>query len=150
MHKLYEPLEMPWITTRDALANTPDPRSSHNIPDHVFKDGARVYAGHTGSFIDWPSKTIKAGGHGVPGGENMICYEDKSVRYFTVFEAKKIQTFPDDFIVEGAWGEAMRQIGNAVPVRLAKLLASRLSDLINPQELSPHGLENYKSIAATS
>jgi DNA (cytosine-5)-methyltransferase 1 len=138
MNELYEPLEMPWQTVRDALVDVPDPRSDHGIADHIFKDGARVYAGHTGSFIDWPSKTIKAGGHGVPGGENMICYEDNSVRYLTVFEAKRIQTFPDDFIVQGAWGEAMRQIGNAVPVSLAKLLASRLCDLINPQHVPSH------------
>ena len=56
----------------------------------------------------------------------MIRYDDGSVRYFTVFEAKRIQTFPDDFVIAGAWGEAMRQIGNAVPVRLAKLIGTQL------------------------
>jgi DNA (cytosine-5)-methyltransferase 1 len=98
----------------------------HGIDDHIFKDGARTYPGHTGSEIDQPSKTIKAGGHGVPGGENMIRYEDGSVRYFTVYEAKLIQTFPRDFLVTGAWGEAMRQIGNAVPVRLAEIIGRHL------------------------
>ena len=63
---------------------------------------------------------MKAGGHGVPGGENMIRYHDGSVRYFTVFEGKRIQTFPDDYQITGAWTEAMRQIGNAVPVLLEK------------------------------
>lgn len=38
----------------------------------------------------------------------------------TVHEAKLIQTFPSDYIVCGGWGEAMRQIGNAVPVKLAE------------------------------
>ena len=86
-----------------------------------------------GSDIDWPSKTIKAGGHGVPGGENMIRDRDGSVRYLTVFEAKRLQTFPDDYIIEGAWGEAMRQIGNAVPVRLAKTIGSALMKTIREQ-----------------
>ena len=78
--------------------------------------------GHTGSDIDEPSKTIKAGGHGVPGGENMVRMEDGTIRYLTVLEAKRIQTFPDDYIITGAWGEAMRQLGNAVPVQLAYII----------------------------
>ncbi|WP_330217616.1 DNA cytosine methyltransferase [Endozoicomonas numazuensis] len=46
----------------------------------------------------------KAGAHGVPGGENMIRYPDGSVRYFTVRESARLQTFPDDYALEGAWG----------------------------------------------
>jgi DNA (cytosine-5)-methyltransferase 1 len=77
--------------------------------------------------IDEPSKTLKAGGHGVPGGENMIRFEDESIRYFTVRESARIQTFPDDYNLEGAWGEAMRQIGNAVPVQLARVVGSSVN-----------------------
>lgn len=124
---MFEPSTQPWKTIRDALFDTPDPKSNHGIVDHVFKGGARIYPGHTGSDLDWPSKTIKAGGHGVPGGENMIRYSDGSVRYFTAYEAKKIQTFPHDYVIKGAWGEAMRQIGNAVPVLLAEKIGSSLA-----------------------
>ena len=80
------------------------------------------------------AKTIKAGVHGVPGGENMIRFEDGSIRYLTVHEAKLLQTFPPDFKITGAWGEAMRQIGNAVPVTLAEQLGSSLAQLIRPTE----------------
>jgi DNA (cytosine-5)-methyltransferase 1 len=124
---MFEPELLPWQTMRDALCDTPDPKSNHGIIDHIFREGARVYPGHTGSDFDWPSKAIKAGGHGVPGGENMIRFNDGSVRYLTTFEAKRIQTFPDDFIIKGAWGEAMRQIGNAVPVLLAKTIGCELA-----------------------
>jgi DNA (cytosine-5)-methyltransferase 1 len=133
---MFEPELQPWKTVRDALAGTPDPRSDHGIVDHVFRDGARTYPGHTGSDFDWPAKTIKAGGHGVPGGENMIRFMDGSVRYFTTFEAKRIQTFPDDFVIKGAWGEAMRQIGNAVPVLLAEKIGDALAQKINPHNKS--------------
>lgn len=137
----FRPESLPWKTIRDALCDTPDPQSEHGIIDHVFRDGARTYLGHTGSDYDWPSKTIKAGGHGVPGGENMIRFNDGSVRYLTVFEAKRIQTFPDDFVIKGTWGEAMRQIGNAVPVLLAEKMGAYLArQLKNTQcgyQLSP-------------
>lgn len=127
---LFEPDLKAWRTIRDVLGDVPDPRSRHSIPDHLFRDLARTYPGHTGSDYDSPSKTIKAGGNGVPGGENMIRYHDGSVRYFTVFEAKRIQTFPDDYKITGAWTEAMRQIGNAVPVLLAETLGEQLLNLL--------------------
>ena len=123
---VFPPQELAWQTVRDALRGVCHPTEKHGIPDHIYRPGARSYPGHTGSEIDQPAKTIKAGGHGVPGGENMIRYEDDSVRYFTTYEAKLIQTFPSNFIVTGAWGESMRQIGNAVPVRLAHVLGSHL------------------------
>ncbi len=116
----------PWMTIRDCLGEIPGPQENHGISDHIFRGGARTYPGHTGSELDLPSKTIKAGGHGVPGGENMIRYPDGTVRYLTVYEAKLLQTFPSDYFISGAWGEAMRQIGNAVPVQLAELIAARL------------------------
>ncbi|MGN1058180.1 MAG: DNA cytosine methyltransferase, partial [Candidatus Avelusimicrobium sp.] len=47
-------------------------------------------------------------------------------RYFTVEEAKIIQTFPADFKIAGSWGEAMRQIGNAVPVLLAEIVGKAI------------------------
>lgn len=133
---MFEPELLSWQTVRDAFVDVPNPLSKHGIIDHIFRDGARVYPGHTGSYLDWPSKTIKAGGHGVPGGENMIRLPDGSVRYLTVFEAKLIQTFPDDFVIKGAWGEAMRQIGNAVPVMLAEVIGCELAKKIRAHNKS--------------
>ena len=53
----------------------------------------------------------------------MLLKPDGSLRYFTVRESARLQTFPDDYIFHGAWTEAMRQLGNAVPVRLAETVA---------------------------
>lgn len=117
---------MPWRTVRDALVGLPDPKSSNestDYPNHRFQPGARAYTGHTGSPLDEPAKTLKAGDHGVPGGENMLALPDGCVRYFTVRESARLQTFPDDFVFHGSWTETMRQLGNAVPVDLAAVVA---------------------------
>jgi DNA (cytosine-5)-methyltransferase 1 len=131
-HGFFAPLSMPWQTVRDTLRDLPAPQSNHGISDHVFRGGARIYPGHTGSILDLPAKTIKAGDHGVPGGENMMRFADGHVRYFTVHEAKILQTFPSDFVIKGVWGEAMRQLGNAVPVSLAEVIGRELLRTLNP------------------
>ncbi len=117
----------PWLTVRDAIADLPNPEHVKDFhPEHQHRHGARAYAGHTGSDIDQPAKALKAGDHGVPGGENMIRFSDGAVRYFTILEAKRMQTFPDDYPILGSWTEAMRQLGNAVPVELGRTVAASL------------------------
>ncbi len=131
----FAPESKPWITVREALNGLPNPESKSNtIPDHLFRDGAKSYPGHTGSYIDEPSKTIKAGDHGVPGGENMIRYSDGRVRYFTIREAKRIQTFPDNYEITGSWTEGMRQLGNAVPVGLSTIIGKELNKKLSCQQ----------------
>jgi DNA (cytosine-5)-methyltransferase 1 len=41
-------------------------------------------------------------------------------------EAARLQTFPDEFIFTGSWSETMRQLGNAVPVRLAEVIGNHV------------------------
>jgi len=120
------PATAAWLTVRDALQGLPDPEREPLLAlgwlNHRFQPGARIYPGHTGSPLDEPAKTLKAGVHGVPGGENMLLRPDGTVRYFTVRESARLQTFPDDFLFHGSWSETMRQLGNAVPVRLAEIV----------------------------
>ena len=123
-----ETMLRPWRTVRDVIADLPDPELHPELAaeyfNHRFQPGARSYTGHTGSPLDEPAKTLKAGDHGVPGGENMLLRPDGSVRYFSVRESARLQTFPDDFVFHGSWTETMRQLGNAVPVDLAHAVAS--------------------------
>jgi DNA (cytosine-5)-methyltransferase 1 len=130
------PFSARWRTVRDAIAGLPDPQSPEaaRVSNHRFQPGARKYPGHTGSDIDSPAKTLKAGGHGVPGGENMIAFPDGSVRYFTVRESARLQTFPDWYVFPNSWTESMRQIGNAVPVSLAKVIGSSVARTLAEHE----------------
>jgi len=122
-----------WRTVRDALRGLPEPVDYVEHPsilNHVGNPGARTYPGHTGSPLDEPAKTLKAGDHGVPGGENMLRRLDGSVRYFTVREAARLQGFPDTYRFSGPWTECLRQLGNAVPVDLAEAVAGSVRDLL--------------------
>lgn len=120
---------LPWTTVRDAFKDLPDPKNdlfSRLIHNHEYRAGAKIYKGHSGSIMDAPSKTLKAGVHGVPGGENMFIQDNGDVRYYTVRESARLQTFPDSYIFNGTWSESMRQIGNAVPVKLAQSIGSEI------------------------
>lgn len=126
-------LPKPWRTVRDAIGDLPrigPGERCDRFPNHFYNPGARSYQGHNGSPLDEPAKTLKAGDHGVPGGENMLRMPDGSVRYFSVRECARIQTFPDEWVLEGSWTESMRQLGNAVPVRMAEAVASELRIVI--------------------
>lgn len=125
----------PWLTVRDAISDLPRiavGSRSTKVSNHYLNPGARSYAGHTGSRYDEPAKTLKAGDHGVPGGENTLRLEDDSVRYLSVRECARLQTFPDEWTFEGSWTESMRQLGNAVPVKLAEQVAGPLVKILHP------------------
>ena len=126
-----------WMTLSEAIRDLPVPTSqpSRKWPNHLLQLGAKSYPGHTGSPLDRPAKALKAGAHGVPGGENMILYPDDSVRYLTVRESARVQTFPDDYVFLGSWTEAMRQLGNAVPVKLAQIVGTSVAKALAGQEL---------------
>ncbi|HWL37639.1 MAG TPA: DNA cytosine methyltransferase [Frankiaceae bacterium] len=129
------PSDKRWRTVRDVLREpeplpTPvDGEQRGQWPNHVGVPGARSYPGHTGSDIDAPAKTIKAGVHGVCGGEAMIRFSDGSLRYMTTREAARVQGFPDWYEFTGARSHAMRHIGNAVAVRVAQAVGERLRTL---------------------
>ena len=78
-----------------------------------------------------PAKALKAGVHGVPGGENTVALSGGKIRYLTVREAARLQGLPDDYEFIGFWSENMRQLGNAVPTQLAEEVATALDRVIS-------------------
>jgi DNA (cytosine-5)-methyltransferase 1 len=131
-----------WKTVRDAISDLPEltpGASCCKFANHFCNPGARAYPGHDGSPYDRPAKALKAGDHGVPGGENTLRYEDGSVRYFSVRECARLQTFPDNWIFEGSWTESMRQLGNAVPVQMCEVVAKRLEQALKKKSVVANG-----------
>jgi DNA (cytosine-5)-methyltransferase 1 len=58
------------------------------------------------------------------------CHPDET-RPFTVREYARIQTFPDDWAFSGSVSQQYKQIGNAVPVNLAKEIGYSIIDFLN-------------------
>lgn len=122
-----------WRTLRDAISDLPEPIEGQEYPGyihHVGWPGARIYPGHTPNQLDRPAKTVKAGVHGVPGGESVLLRDDGTHRYMTVRETARVMTFPDHWRLEGPRGEQMRQLGNAVPVLLGKVFAAAVGEAL--------------------
>lgn len=141
----------PWRTLRDAIAGIDGGKPLPSIPskfldrqehhlggftDHIGWPDARTYNGHTPNELDRPAKTVKAGVHGVPGGESVMLLDSGTHRYMTVREAARVMTFPDDWQLKGPRGEKMRQLGNAVPVLLGEVFARAVADALD-QERTP-------------
>jgi DNA (cytosine-5)-methyltransferase 1 len=130
---------LPWRTLREAIGDLPEPleplEAKLEHPEwihHVGWPGAREYPGHTPNKLDRPAKTVKAGVHGVPGGETVLRRDDGSIRYMTVREVARLMTFPDAWRLSGPRGEQMRQLGNAVPVMLGEAVADAVAAALRP------------------
>ena len=62
------------------------------------------------------------------------CHPDES-RPFTTREYARIQSFPDDWNFAGKMNDIYKQIGNAVPVNLAKCVGESIMDALNGGEV---------------
>jgi DNA (cytosine-5)-methyltransferase 1 len=75
--------------------------------------------------LDKPSYTISAR-YWKDGYDALVKYSETEIRKLTITELKRIQTFPDDYIILGSNKEIIMQIGNAVACKFAKYLGKHL------------------------
>ena len=142
-----------WLTLKDAIGDLPEPiraldknKANGNlaIPNHEYMNGSfsSMYMSRNRRRTwDEPSFTIQAGGRHAPlhpGSAKMTKVEtdlwkfegdSPQFRRLSVREVARIQTFPDDFrFYYTNIADAYKMIGNAVPVKLAEVLAKKISE----------------------
>lgn len=109
-----------------------------DLPDEIAKEymGKSYYSsgGRTGMArrISWdePCLTLTCS---PAQKQTERCHPDE-VRPFTVREYARIQSFPDEWDFSGSMGQKYKQIGNAVPVELAKAVGLSLINVLNKIE----------------
>ncbi len=93
-------------------------------PDLVHHDPKHFGNRYTVQEADKPGKTVVA--HLYKDGNLFIHPDPEQARTFTVREAARIQSFPDDFFFEGSRTDQFKQVGNAVPPLMAEAFAKTL------------------------
>jgi DNA (cytosine-5)-methyltransferase 1 len=117
----------PWVSIKTALDHYPNPDEPNDYLNHVcsaYKVEHRNFTGHRATDPNKPSPTILARGNGKGGVCAIPHYNGR--RRLSIRESATIQTFPEDFEFIGQMNSCYRQIGNAVPVKFAKLLGYEL------------------------
>ena len=81
--------------------------------------------------VDKPSYTIPAR-YWKDGYDALVKYNDKEIRRLTILELKRIQSFPDNYVIEGSKKDIIIQIGNAVACKFAYYLGKYLIRTLSP------------------
>jgi DNA (cytosine-5)-methyltransferase 1 len=79
--------------------------------------------------MDKPSYTISAR-YWKDGSDALVRYDDTNIRRLTILELKRIQSFPDDYVLCGSKKDQIMQIGNAVACKFAKSIGEHIISLL--------------------
>jgi len=97
-------------------------------PDLIHHDPKHFGNRYTVQSYNKPGRTIVA--HLYKDGNLFIHPDSKQSRTFTVREAARIQSFPDDFQFVGSRTNQYKQVGNAVPPLMAQAIAKSIKSFL--------------------
>ena len=105
------------------LENVPEGKSAHENADPALRPPSGFNTSYKRILWDEPCSTIATNFSMISGCRNV---HPTSTRSLTIREAARVQSFPDEFIFFGKWGDIRKAIGNAVPPILASALAKSI------------------------
>lgn len=107
--------------TIDIISQVPDGGNIRDLPREVWQVRKYNKAFERMGTLK-PSNTIDT------GHRNYFHYAEPRIP--TVRESARIQSFPDDFEIVGTRGSQYKQVGNAVPPMLARVIAEKIKSLL--------------------
>lgn len=123
----------------EILSKVPEGGNWRNLPENLqreyMKGSYNLPGGKTGMArrlsLDEPSLTLTC----APAQKQTERCHPTETRPLTILEYARIQTFPDSWDFAGNLSSQYKQIGNAVPVNLAKAMGHSLIRLLNDIEI---------------
>ena len=107
------------------LKATPEGQSAHDNPDPELRPPSGYNTTYKRIRWDQPSSTISTNFNMISGCRNV---HPSNTRSYTIREAMRCQSFPDDFKIVGKWSDVRKAIGNAVPPLLGKAIAKKIRE----------------------
>ena len=113
------------------LKDVPEGHSAHENENPELRPPSGFNTTYKRNVWNEPCSTISTNFSMISGCRNVHPTDTRSL---TIREAARVQSFPDEFVFCGNWGDIRKSIGNAVPPILARAIAKEIIRQIFKEE----------------